>query len=288
MSKPALGKGLGALIPEFAPSSPRPSGAEGVRLIKREEIHPNVYQPRRVFDDERLKELSDSIRERGIIQPVLVTRRPEGGYMLIAGERRWRAARLAGLAEVPAIVKESSPADRLEIALIENIQREDLNPIETAEAYQRLVREFKLTQEEVSARVGKPRATVANFLRVLSLPPEIKQEMASGPVSMGHAKAILSLDKKADQLLLLRAIVRRGLSVREAEEMARRMGTEKRPAARPSARKAGEVHVSQLEDRLRRALGAKVRVQSRGAGGTIEIAYASRSELDRLVDLLLD
>ncbi|MBI3393860.1 MAG: ParB/RepB/Spo0J family partition protein [Nitrospirae bacterium] len=286
MSKPALGKGLGALIPEFAPSPGRQ--AEGVRLLGLDEIHPNVYQPRRIFDDERLKELADSIRERGVIQPVLITRRPEGGYMLIAGERRWRAARLAGLAEIPAIVKESSPADRLEIALIENIQREDLNPIETAEAYQRLVREFRLTQEEVSARVGKPRATVANFLRVLSLPPEIKQEMASGQVSMGHAKAILSLDKKADQLLLLRAIVRRGLSVREAEEMARRMGKEKPSAVRPPVRKAGEVHTSQLEDRLRRALGAKVRVQSRGAGGTIEITYASRSELDRLVDLLLD
>ncbi|MEK6815947.1 MAG: ParB/RepB/Spo0J family partition protein [Nitrospirota bacterium] len=285
MSKPALGKGLGALIPEFAPSPGR--HAEGVRLLGLEEIHPNVYQPRRIFDDERLKELSDSIRERGIIQPVLVTRRPEGGYMLIAGERRWRAARLAGLAEIPAIMKESSPADRLEIALIENIQREDLNPIETAEAYQRLVREFKLTQEDISARVGKPRATVANFLRVLSLPPEIKQEMASGQVSMGHAKAILSLDKKADQLLLLRAIIRRGLSVREAEETARRMGKAKPAGARPPVRKAGDVHVSQLEDRLRRALGAKVRVQSRGAGGTIEITYASRSELDRLVELLL-
>ena len=223
MQKQALGKGLGALIPDLSSLGDKERKALGISEIELDKIIPNEYQPRKVFDDEKLKELAASIREQGVIQPIIVHRGAGGGYQLIAGERRWRAARLAGLKTVPALVKEATKRELMEMALIENIQREDLNALEAAEAYKRLQDEFKLTQEDLARRVGKERSTVTNFLRLLSLPKEVKQDLASGSLSMGHAKALLSLERARDQIAAASAIVKKGLSVREAETLAARL-----------------------------------------------------------------
>ena len=199
MQKQALGKGLGALIPDLSTLDDREKKALGVSEIELDKIVPNEYQPRKVFDDAKLRELASSIKEQGVIQPVIV-HRAGSGYQLIAGERRWRASRLAGLKTIPALVKEATKRELLEMALIENIQREDLNPLEAAEAYKRLQDEFKLTQEDLAKRVGKERSTVTNFLRLLHLPKEVKQDLAGGALSMGHAKALLSLERGRDQV----------------------------------------------------------------------------------------
>ena len=222
MQKQALGKGLGALIPDLSGLDDKERKALGISEIELDKIIPNEYQPRKVFDDEKLKELAASIKEQGVIQPIIV-HRAGTGYQLIAGERRWRASRLAGLKTIPALVKEATKRELLEMALIENIQREDLNPLEAAEAYKRLQDEFKLTQEDLAKRVGKERSTVTNFLRLLNLPREVKQELATGALSMGHAKALLSLERVRDQLQAAAAIVKNGLSVREAEALASRL-----------------------------------------------------------------
>ncbi|MHB8174053.1 MAG: ParB/RepB/Spo0J family partition protein, partial [Nitrospirota bacterium] len=219
MSKTALGRGLGALIPakaageiDIITGQPEVGLPVEVELIR---ISASEYQPRKNFRDDSIASLAESIKSVGVIQPVILKKRAGGGYQLIAGERRYRAASLAGLAKIPAILKDVSPAEVLEMALVENIQREDLNPIETAEAFERLMGEFRLTQEELSARVGKERSSVANFLRLLTLPADVKRDLAEGALSMGHAKAILSLEGAAKQMALRREIISRGLSVRE-------------------------------------------------------------------------
>src|SRR5512141_849365 len=216
MQKQALGKGLGALIPDLSALDDKERKALGITEIDLDKIIPNEYQPRKLFDDEKLKELAASLREQGVIQPVIV-HKAGSGYELIAGERRWRAARLAGLKTIPALVKEATKRELMEMALIENIQREDLNALEAAEAYKRLQDEFKLTQEDLAQRVGKERSTVTNSLRVLGLPKEVKQRIATGALSMGHAKALLSLERVRDQIQTAATIVSKGLSVREAE-----------------------------------------------------------------------
>lgn len=278
MQKVALGKGLGALIPDLTALDEKDRKALGIIEIEIDRIIPNEYQPRKSFDESRLKELASSIKEQGVIQPVIV-HKSGGGFQLIAGERRWRAARLAGLRTIPSIVKEATKRDILEMALIENIQREDLNPLEAAEAYKRLQEEFKLTQEDLARRVGKERSTITNFLRILGLPKEVKQEIASGSLSMGHAKAILSLDRVRDQLQAAMQIAKKGLSVREAETLAARL---KNPAKDKRPRLSSEIKA--VEERLRKALGTKVSIAAKSKGGRIVIEYYSTEELDRLLE----
>jgi ParB family chromosome partitioning protein len=278
MQKQALGKGLGALIPDLTTLDDRGKKALGIVELELDKIVPNEYQPRKVFDDTKLRELAASIREQGVIQPVIV-HKADGGYQLIAGERRWRASRLAGLRTIPALVKEATKRELLEMALIENIQREDLNPLEAAEAYKRLQDEFKLTQEDLARRVGKERSTVTNFLRILHLPKEVKQDLATGSLSMGHAKALLSLERGRDQIQAAALIVKKGLSVREAETLAHRL---KDPPRQKRARQSHELKA--VEERLKKALGTKVSISSRSKGGRIVIDYYSAEELDRILE----
>jgi ParB family chromosome partitioning protein len=271
--KTALGKGLDALIPR--------DGSREVIEVDLERIVAAEEQPRKVFRDGTLKELASSIKEKGVLQPVLLRRSRDGYFTLIAGERRYRAARMAGLKKIPALVKDSTPEDSLEIALIENIQREDLGPLETAQAFQRLIKQFGLTQEKLSEKVSKDRATVANYLRILSLPEEVKKLINEGALSMGHAKALLSLTDRQKMLALAGKVVKQGLSVREAEKLSRE-GTK---AAKQKPPRPPEV--AALEDRLIKSLGTRVKVKDRGKRGSIEIEYYSLEELDRLLDLLL-
>jgi ParB family transcriptional regulator, chromosome partitioning protein len=278
MQKQALGKGLGALIPDLSALDDKEKKALGINEIELDKIVPNEYQPRKVFNDEKMKELAASIKEQGVIQPVIV-HRAGSGYQLIAGERRWRASRLAGLKTIPALVKEATKREFLEMALIENIQREDLNPLEAAEAYKRLQDEFKLTQEDLAKRVGKERSTVTNFLRLLGLPKEIKQELAIGTLSMGHAKAILSLERVRDQMQATVMIVKKGLSVREAEALSARL---KNPPKEKKARLSHEL--KSVEEKIKKALGTKVSITAKSKGGRIVIEYYSVEELDRIID----
>ncbi len=278
MQKQALGKGLGALIPDLSALDDKEKKALGINEIELDKIIPNEYQPRKVFNDEKMKELAASIKEQGVIQPVIV-HRAGSGYQLIAGERRWRASRLAGLKTIPALVKEATKRELLEMALIENIQREDLNPLEAAEAYKRLQDEFKLTQEDLAKRVGKERSTVTNFLRLLGLPKEIKQELSTGALSMGHAKAILSLERVRDQMQATVMIVKKGLSVREAEALAARL---KNPPKEKKARLSHEL--KSVEEKLKKALGTKVSITAKSKGGRIVIEYYSAEELDGIIN----
>lgn len=269
----ALGKGLEALIPE--------KGEEVIYLdINR--IFPGEQQPRKAFKDESLKELAASIKGKGVLQPVIVSRVGDGTFRLVTGERRWRAAALAGLKKIPVLIRDVASRDSLEIALIENIQREDLNPMETAEAFRRLIADFSITQEELSDKVGKDRATIANYLRLLKLPGEIKSLIYNGSLSMGHAKALLSIEGRANQIEAARKIVRKGLSVREAESLS------KKPSkTRKTKLIKKDPQISSLEDKLIKSLGTKVRILHKGKkGGKIEIEYYSLEELDRLLEIL--
>jgi ParB family chromosome partitioning protein len=276
--KTALGKGLDALLPD--------RGSEVIE-IEITKVSPNVDQPRKVFKDSTLKELAASIKEKGVLQPVIVSRTGDGSFRLIAGERRWRAAALAGLKKIPALVKEVSSQDAIEIALIENIQREELNPIETANAFQSLMKDFKLTQEALSDRVGKDRATVANYLRILKLPDEIKSFINDGSLTIGHAKALLSLDDKHKQITAAKTIVREGLSVRAAEVLCNNLSATAGAKASTKMEKQKLPEVADLEDRLIQALGTKVSIRHQGKKGKIEIEYYSLDELDRLLEIFL-
>ncbi|MBI3795699.1 MAG: ParB/RepB/Spo0J family partition protein [Deltaproteobacteria bacterium] len=289
MSEPAgilkrrpLGRGLGALIPEGPPVAP---SAE--RRVPIAEIHPNPRQPRRFFAEDRLAELAESIRHQGILQP-LVVRRVEYGYELIIGERRFRAAQRAGLDRVPVIVKEVTSAESLEMALVENIQREELTPIEEALAYRQLMEEFHLTQEDVANRVGKSRPVVTNLLRVLQLPEEIKDEVDRGNLSVGHARTLLTLGTPEQQIELARKIMRQGLSVRETETLVARAperlpAEDSLPSAEGERSARPDLFISALEEELIQALGTKVRLHQRKKGGRIEIEYYSNEELEGLV-----
>jgi ParB family chromosome partitioning protein len=281
--RPALGKGLSALIPD-APE-PRPSTFE----VDVDRIAPNRLQPRAQMDDARLDELAQSIRSNGVIQPIVV-RRVGDGFQIIAGERRWRAAQKAGLLRVPVVVREVADGQErslLEMALIENIQRENLNPIDEASAYRRLSAEFNLTQEAIAAAVGKDRASVANIQRLLRLPAEVQAAVADSTLSMGHARALLSLGDEADQRRLARDVVARSLSVRETESLVRKIVEGVKPKE-PPAPKPADVHTRAAEDRLRLALGTRVRIVRRGQRGRIEIDFGSEDELIRIYDRLTD
>ena len=278
MQKVALGKGLGALIPDLSVLNDKERKALGIIEVELDKIIPNEYQPRKFFNDEKLKELAASIKEQGVIQPIIV-HKAGSGYQLIAGERRWRASRLAGLKTVPALVKEASKREFLEMALIENIQREDLNPLEAAEAYKRLQDEFKLTQDALSKRVGKERSTVTNFLRLLGLPKEVKNDLTAGALSMGHAKALLSIERVRDQIQAAALIVKKGLSVRDAEALVARL---KNPPKEKKAKLGSEL--KSVEEMLRKALGTKVSIVSTSKGGRVVIEYYSVDELDRIIE----
>lgn len=284
---PALGKGLSALIPD----APEPRAATLDAGI--DELVPNVFQPRAQLDDDRLEELAQSIKANGLIQPILVRRNGER-LEIIAGERRWRAARKAGLLRVPIAVRDVGPGEErllLELALVENIQRENLNPIDEALAYRRLADEFELTQDAIAAAVGKDRATVANVLRLLKLPEELRADVASGALSMGHARALLALPSEREQLEMGRDVVLRGLSVRETELLVRSVVTGQpgggaKPRSEPSA-KPVDVHTRAAEERLRLVLGTRVRIVRRGVRGRIEVDFTSENELIRIFEALV-
>jgi ParB family chromosome partitioning protein len=243
-----------------------------------ERLHPNPYQPRRIMHDDHLEDLANSIREKGILQPILVTRTEvPDDYQILAGERRCQAAKLAGLSEVPVIMREASSPEVLELALIENIQRRDLNCIEEALAYQRLHQEFQLTQEEIAERVGKNRSTVANLLRILLLPPDIQEDVLNERLSMGHARALLSLDGPEEQRKLRDLILTRSLSVRQTEQLAAR-GTLEKPEKPPI-----DSRLAELQESLQNTLGARVVLRRRGRKGSITIAFDSDDHLDELL-----
>lgn len=282
----ALGKGLSALIPESVDvmAAPRASLDVDVDLLE-----PSEDQPRMLLDEGRLDELARSIQANGIIQPILVHRVAAGRYRIIAGERRWRAAQRAGLLKVPVVVKDVTATDRqrlLQLALIENIQRDDLNAIEEALAYRRLVDEFGLSQDSVAAQVGKDRSTIANHLRLLRLPEEVRAEVAAGHLSMGHARALVALPTEADQRRLAREVVARDLSVRETEALVKKLTTPSTPAPAREAQK--DVHTRAAEEQLRLSLGTRVEIKRRGRGGAISIAFSSEDELQRLYEALTD
>jgi ParB family chromosome partitioning protein len=279
--KLALGRGLGALIPDGDSS---PNTSDDYFLCDIGLIRPNRFQPRRDFSEGDLEELVSSIREQGILQPLIV-RKSEAGFELIAGERRLRASRRAGLAQVPVVVKVVNDDKLLELSLVENIQRADLNPIEEAEAYHRLITQFNLTQDQAAARVGKSRSAVANFLRLRQLPEQIKESIVAGGLSMGHARALLSSENPAQQLTAWRAVIAKGLSVRETEDLMRRLKAEKK-APRVSMKSSDAAHLTGLAEDLARQLGTKVTIRTSGRQGRIEIEFYTNDDLDRLVERL--
>jgi ParB family chromosome partitioning protein len=277
--RPALGRGLSALIPD----APAPAAQERALDVDIDLLQPNKFQPRTQMDDGRIEELARSIRSNGVIQPIVV-RKAENGYEIVAGERRWRASQRAGLLKVPVVVRDI-PDDRLlAAALIENIQREDLNPIEEAHAYRRLGDEFGLTQEQIAESVGKDRSSVANYIRLLRLPPEVRNHVGGRTLSMGHARALLSLPDAESQLRVSRDVVQKGLSVRDTEALVKRAVS---PAPeKPEAPK--DVHTRAAEDRLRFALGTRVRIARKGKGGRIEIDFSDENELQRIYEQLTE
>jgi ParB family chromosome partitioning protein len=278
--RPALGRGLSALLPE-APVAPAP--AERPLAVDTDLLRPNKFQPRTSMDEAKIDELARSVRANGIIQPIVV-RKVEGGYEIIAGERRWRAAQRAGLLKVPVSVQDIPDERLLASALIENIQREDLNPIEEAHAYRRLSDEFKLTQDQIADAVGKDRSSIANYVRLLRLPHEIRENVAAGAISMGHARALLALPDEAAQLQAGRDVVAKQLSVRETETLVRKVTEPAEPREPPQK----DVHTRAAEDKLRFALGTRVRIIRKRKGGRIEVDFASEDELQRLYEQLTE
>jgi len=294
----ALGRGLGALLPGGAGPRAAASPAADPNLHPRarvyfqagiEDIHPAPDQPRKRFAEAELEELAQSIRAHGVIQPLIVRARSDGGFVLIAGERRWRAAQRAGLQQVPVVVQDISPKESFERALVENLQRSDLNPMEEAEAYARLVSEHGYTQEQVAERVGKERSTVANSMRLLKLPPSVRQKVEEGTLSMGHARALLALESVPDIEVVSRQVAARGLSVRATEALIRQRLKGERAKTAPVAGPQKSASVRDVENRLTKSLGAPVNLSedSNGKGGTIEIRYADLDDLDRLLERLL-
>ncbi len=275
--RPALGRGLSALIPDA------PAASERTFDVDIDLIRPNKFQPRTTMDDDRLEDLARSIRANGVIQPIVV-RRSGDGYEIIAGERRWRASQRAGLLKIPVVVREI-PEDRvLAVALIENVQREDLNPIEEAHAYHQLAEEFHLTQEQIAESVGKDRSSIANYVRLLKLPHEVRESVASGSLSMGHARALAGMADEAALLRLARDVIAKQLSVRETEALIRKSTTP--PAEKTESPK--DVHTRAAEEQLRFALGTRVRIVRKGKAGRIEVDFTSEDELQRIYELLTE
>ncbi|HEX2093854.1 MAG TPA: ParB/RepB/Spo0J family partition protein [Longimicrobiaceae bacterium] len=292
--QPRLGKGLGALLGEYLPAEGSASVREGIRVVPTARIAPNPFQPRREFAPEQLAELEASIRESGLLQPLVVRPRgastPEGAeWELVAGERRWRAVRRLGWSEVPVMVREIDDRAMLVLAIVENIQRAELSPLEEAAGYRRLIDDFGYTQQEVAESVGKDRSTVANLLRLLQLPASVQGLVSRGELSMGHARALLGLGTERDMADLARQAVQEGLSVRAVEERVRAWrASPAPPAARGQAERPADPHVRHLEEELQRTLGTAVRIRvSGGRTGRIEIPFYSADDFDRVLELLL-
>jgi ParB family transcriptional regulator, chromosome partitioning protein len=289
MSKKALGKGIGALLGEDGVET----GASALE-VPLAVLRPNPHQPRQAFSEQSLRDLADSIREKGILQPILVEADDAGAYTIIAGERRVRAARLAGLAKIPVIVRTFSPQEKLEIALVENVQREDLTPMETAAAYRRLMDLAGLSQEQLAQRIGKERSTVANMLRLLKLPDDAQAALGEGTITAGHARALLMLVNPSDVTVLLKRIVQDGLSVRDAEDAAASLNQGRKGAGRGNARKGDsraavsrqDPHLRGFEQDLIEKLGTKVEVRGSAKSGHIGISWYSTDDLERLIALL--
>ena len=303
MAKPALGRGLGALLggsplatpPGPAPfttlapgTTPIPDTRERVQRVPLERIQPCPFQPRKDFPPETLRELADSIKEQGIVQPLIVRER-RGRLELIAGERRWRAAQLLGLTEVPVILREADDRAVLELALIENLQRENLNPLEEAQGYAQLVEQFQLKQEEVATKVGKSRAVVANALRLLKLAPTIQASIREGRLSVGHAKVILGLTGETHQRLAFERVLKEGLNVRQTEVLVARLQAREAVTANksgPATPLTRDAHVTDLEDQLRERLGTKVHLRYNHGRGALEVAFFSDAEFERILQVL--
>lgn len=288
MSKRALGKGLDALISTEKPTE-QAGGSGSLKTVAVDRIDPAPDQPRKHFDTERLEELAESIKRQGIIQPIVVEAVGDR-FSIVAGERRYRAAKLAGLAEVPIVIAKYGSEKRLLVSLIENLQREDLDPIEEAEAYRKLIEQTNLNQDALAEQIGKNRATVANSLRLLNLPDDMKNSVRSGDISAGHARALLSIVDETERTRVFARIVKEGLSVREAEELARRQ-----PGSRNEVQKARKSRttntspdVQRVEQRFIEALGTKVRVKGSLTRGTLEISYFSKEDLERLYGLIVE
>lgn len=282
--KKALGRGLASLIPDAKTDQPSGVSKKEFFLCDIEKIVPNTYQPRKIFSKEALEELVDSVKVHGIIQPLIVRQR-DGHYELIAGERRWRAAQKAGLKQVPVVIKDSvNDGHSLEMAIIENVQREDLNCIEEAIAYQQLVDEFQLSQEEIAARVGKSRVTVANTLRLLKLPAVIREDITSGKMTMGHARALLALESQEDQLAVREMVIKKKLSVRDTERKVNEIIRSKNAA--PGSPKEMDANLKAFEDDLRRIYGTSVKIVGNEQHGFIQFSYATRADLMRIADQL--
>ena len=279
--KMALGKGLGALIPGIEKEE---EATQDFFYCDIDLIRPNRFKPRATFTEEDLQELADSIKTQGVLQPLLV-RKDDAGYELIAGERRLRASKRAGLAQVPVMIKRVTDDKLLEMSLVENIQRENLNPIEEAEAYHRLITQLDLTQDQASARVGKSRSAVANFLRLRQLPDQIKTSITDGTLSMGHARALLGAETPAQQLAAWRAVVSKKLSVRETENLVRRLKSEKKKP-KVSINRSEQIHLTSLAEDLSRHLGTKILIKKDGQKGKVEIEFYSNDDLERLIDRL--
>jgi len=280
MVRKALGKGLEALFPPY-----QEKVNEEIHEVPVSDIFPNRQQPRQKFDDTKLAELAASIKSHGVIQPIFLKRHVHG-YEIVAGERRWRAAKLAGLPKVPAIIRDVSDDKKLEIALIENIQRENLNPIEEGQAYKLLIEQFQYTQQDLADKVGKDRSTIANAMRLLKLPNNIKDFIADGLLSMGHARSILGIENDDEKILVGEKIIHKGLSVRETEAMIRRLIREKEKKAGEAAPKQDDSAIPALEERLSRAFRTKIRLYHRKGKGRIEIRFSSQEEFERILDML--
>ena len=282
MTKPkGLGKGLGALMGDVSLQS-QEGGSVTLPLAQ---IQPGLDQPRKHFDQDSLAELADSIREHGILQPLTVRRLSSGYYQIIAGERRWRAAKLAGLTEVPALIIEADDRKVMELALIENLQREDLNPVEEALGYETLIREYGLTQDGVARRMGKSRPAVANALRLLTLPPKARALLEEGKLSAGHARAVLAAPAPVQEALA-EQIVREGLSVRQAEQLAKKLAAKKPPKARPAADPQAALYLRDAEKSLSGRLGRRVRILPGRKKGRVELEYYNEEDLEALLALL--
>ncbi len=286
MNRKALGKGINALIPDFemgVPESRENGPAKNTELLI-DEISPNRFQPRKYFDDNKLEELVASIRENGVLQPILV-QKSDTGYELVVGERRWRASKKAGLKKIPALIREVTDAQALELAIIENIHRQDLNPIEEADAYARLADEFALTQEMIAKRVGKSRTAVANTLRLLKLSRNIKEDLISGKISMGHARALLGLDNAGQMEALRKEIFKQDLTVRQTESRVSRLkqSVSKKPVSLVSKK---NIFIKDLEKEFERRLGTKVDIKPAKKGGKLVVTYYSDDDLDRIKDLI--
>ena len=285
MNRKALGKGINALIPNFETEVPASTPTSGMVELLIDEISPGDTQPRKDFNDEKLKELEDSIRENGVIQPIVVQKQGEG-YEIICGERRWRASRKAGLKKIPAVIREVSNTQSLKMALIENIHRQDLNPIEEAQAYKRLSHEFGLTQEVIAKQVGKNRATVANYLRLLKLSKAFQDDLITGQLTMGHARAMLSLETEAEMEEARREVLKKNMNVRQIESyiQAKKRTAGEKPKAKVDRK---DIFIKDLEKQFERHLGTKVEITPGKKGGKLVVLYYSIDDLNRIHDIIV-